>query len=121
MRVVYCAGPYRASNAWLIEQNIRHAEGWALEIWKAGAACLCPHSNTRYYQGAAPDHIWLDGDLEMLRRCDAVFMVPGWEKSAGSRAEYDEAIKLSIPVFGDFAVLCAWIQVNNEQDQTPSA
>lgn len=68
MRVVYIAGPFRAENAWEIEQNIRRAEEAALELWRAGAAVLCPHTNTRYFQGAAPDHVWLEGDLELLRR-----------------------------------------------------
>jgi len=33
MRVVYIAGPYRAPNAWEIEENIRRAERIALHIW----------------------------------------------------------------------------------------
>jgi hypothetical protein len=112
--VVYCAGPFRAKDHWGIWQNINHAATWSLEIWKQGAACLCPHCNTFPYQGVLPDHRWLDGDLEMLRRCDAVFMIPGWEKSEGAIAERNEAIKCHIPVFEDFGHLCAWIQVNKE-------
>ena len=43
--------------------------------------------------------MWLEGDLEMLRRCDAVLVVPGWEKSSGTRAEIAEANACGIPVF----------------------
>jgi len=99
MKLVYVAGPFRAPNSWEIEQNIRRAETLALEVWRAGFAALCPHCNTRFFQGAADDKIWLEGDLEMLRRCDAMILVPGWGKSSGTRAEITEAERLEIPVF----------------------
>lgn len=110
MRVVYVAGPYRAHDAWSIEQNVRVAERVALDIWLTGkAAALCPHAMTRFYQGAAPDKVWLDGDLEMLRRCDAVMMLPGWLESAGSQREFDEAASCRIPIFETLADLFAWL------------
>ncbi|OFV81968.1 MAG: hypothetical protein A2Y78_00085 [Acidobacteria bacterium RBG_13_68_16] len=99
MIVVYIAGPFRGPNSWEIESNIRRAETLALEVWRAGAAVLCPHTNTRYFQGAAPDEVWLDGDLEMLRRCDAVLLTADWQRSSGARAERAEAIRVGIPVY----------------------
>ena len=108
MIVVYIAGPYRGANAWAIEQNIRRAEELALAVWRAGMAALCPHTNTRFFQGAAEDHVWLDGDLELLTRCDAVLMVPGWERSQGAMAERARAIAGDIPVFEDLDVLREW-------------
>lgn len=98
MKVVYIAGPFRASNSWDMEQNIRKAETLALECWRAGFAALCPHTNTRFFQGAADDSVWLEGDLELLKRCDACLMVPGWEKSQGSCAEREFAIANNIVV-----------------------
>ncbi len=80
MKVIYVAGPFRGPNAWAIEQNIRRAEEIALVLWQTGkCAVICPHTNTRFYQGAADDQVWLDGDLELLRRSDAVCVVPGWK------------------------------------------
>lgn len=102
MKVVYIAGPFRAANQWEQEQNIRRAEGYAFEVWKAGAVALCPHMNTRYWQGALPDQVWLDGDLELLSRCDAIFLVPGWEKSQGTRAELAFAESRNIRVYTQF-------------------
>jgi len=32
MKVIYVAGPYRAANAWLVEQNVRNAEIAGYEI-----------------------------------------------------------------------------------------
>jgi len=98
MKVVYVAGPFRGKSSWDMEQNIRRAETLALEVWRAGFACICPHTNTRFYQGAAPDQVWLDGDLEMLRRCDAVLMTPDWGRSTGATAERNLAIDAGIRV-----------------------
>jgi len=109
MKIVYVAGPFRGSNSWEIEQNIRRAEALALEVWRMGAACICPHTNTRFFQGAADDAVWLDGDLEILRRCDAVLMTPDWDKSRGARAEHDEAVKCHVPVFLSLASLARWL------------
>lgn len=36
MRIIYVAGPFRGSNAWEIEQNIRRAEAVGLAVAKVG-------------------------------------------------------------------------------------
>lgn len=105
--VVYLAGPFRAMNAWEVERNVRAAETVALEVWRRGYACLCPHTNTRHFDGAADDAIWLAGDLAMLARCDVVLMLPGWEASQGATAEHGYAISRGIPVLYDVAELRA--------------
>lgn len=98
-KVVYIAGPFRGMNAWEIEQNVRRAEELALEAWKAGVVVICPHANTRFFQGAAPDNIWLEGDLEFVLRSNAVLTTPDWQRSAGARKEIDLANEMRIPVF----------------------
>ncbi len=90
-QVVYVAGPFRADSHWEIEGNIRRAEEYALLLWLEGYAVICPHANTRFYQDVAPDETWLDGDLEIVSRCDIIAMVLGWEKSSGSREELKKA------------------------------
>ena len=116
MRVVYIAGPYRARNAWEIEINIRAAEALALHVWSAGMVALCPHAMTRYYQGFLPDALWLAGDLELVSRCDAVFLIPGWERSQGAMAEARFATDKGIPTFTTLRELEAW---NGEPDTAP--
>lgn len=110
MRVVYIAGPYRGSNAWEVENNIRRAEALALEVWKLGAAALCPHTNTRFFQGAADDSVWLNGDLELLRRCDALLLTPDWKQSSGARAEVQFAIARDMYVFDTLEQLTVWLR-----------
>ena len=75
-----------------------------------GAAALCPHTNTRFFQNAAPDEVWLDGDLELLARCDAVLMTEDWERSSGARAEHEHATKRQMPVFYTLGAVKAWLE-----------
>jgi hypothetical protein len=98
MRLAYVAGPYRAPDEWGVLTNIRNAESVALELWKLGFAVICPHKNTALFGGAAPDDVWLKGDLEMIRRCDLLVLIPGWEASSGSREEKRKAEEWGIPV-----------------------
>ncbi len=109
MKVVYIAGPFRGPNAWEIEENIRRAERLALEVWRLGAAALCPHTNTRFFQGAAEDAVWLDGDIELLNRCDAVLLTPDWKLSSGARAEHDHAKGRGLPIFYFLVDLKTWL------------
>jgi nucleoside 2-deoxyribosyltransferase len=109
MKAVYVAGPFRGPNSWEIEENIRRAERLALEVWRMGAAALCPHTNTRFFQGAADDSVWLDGDLELLARCDAVVMTDDWERSTGAKAEERFAVERGIPVFYNLLALREWL------------
>lgn len=109
MKVVYIAGPFRGPNSWEIEENIRRAERLALDAWKLGAAVICPHTNTRFFQGAAPDNIWLDGDLAILGKCDAILMTPDWERSSGARAECAYAQDHKIPVLLTLEDLAFWL------------
>ena len=108
IKVVYVAGPFRGPNSWEIEQNIRRAETLALEVWRAGMAAVCPHSNTRFYQGAADDAVWPDGDLAILARCDAVLLTLDWKRSTGARAEVEYAKTLLLPVFEEIEGLKEW-------------
>ena len=115
LTLVYVAGPFRGPNAWIIAQRIRQAETIALEIWKAGAVAICPHANTAHYQGALPDKVWLEGDLEIVRRCDAMMMVPGWKLSTGARSELSLARELGKPVFMRIAALQRFLAYNKTQ------
>jgi hypothetical protein len=99
MKLIVVIGPFAAPNSWLIERNIRRAEALALAVWKAGAACVCPHTNTRFFFGAHDESVFLEGYREILRRSDAGILVPGWENSSGSLAEVEEARRAEIPVF----------------------
>jgi hypothetical protein len=114
MLVVYVAGPFRADNSWLIEQNIRRAEELSLKVWQNDMAAVCPHTNTRFFQGAADDDVWLKGDLEILERCDAVLLAPGWKDSRGTIAEVSRANDLKLPVFVSIERLLEWKEESDD-------
>jgi nucleoside 2-deoxyribosyltransferase len=109
MRVVYVAGPFRGPNHWEIHQNIRRAETLALAVWRAGAAAICPHTNTIHFQDAAPDHVWLEGDLAIVAKCDAIIMTDDWQRSTGARAEHEFAAARGIPIFYTIDGLKEWL------------
>lgn len=99
MKVIYVAGPYRARTEWGVTNNIRAAEEAALALWRMGWAVICPHKNTAYFGGAAPDDVWLKGDLAILEKCDAVYAMDGWLGSQGARDEILLAKEKRIPVY----------------------
>jgi hypothetical protein len=98
MKLAYVAGPYRATTIHQVVKNIRSAEEVALRYWLKGYAVICPHKNTALLDGAAPDEVWLNGDLEILSRCDVIIMAPGWENSRGACAELDFALDRGLEV-----------------------
>jgi hypothetical protein len=117
MKLVYVAGPYRAASEWLVTKNIRAAEAVALEVWGAGAACICPHKNTAYFGGAQDDAVWLTGDHEILRRCDAVICVDGWQESIGASAEIEIAKHIGMPVFEAIEDLKQWLRLPRPESE----
>lgn len=111
MKLVYIAGPYRdARGEWFVRQNIRAAEAAAVAIWAMGAVAMCPHKNTAGLGGACPDDVWLKGDIEILRRSDAIFMLYGWGGSRGASYEWDFAMANGIPVLESLEDLSSWLQ-----------
>lgn len=102
MRVIYIAGRYRADTEWGLIENIRHAEREALKLWKAGWAAICPHKNTAHFGGAFNDgqrhEMWLIGDLEILRRCDAIYMLSNYRQSEGALKELELAKELNLEI-----------------------
>ena len=99
MKIIYIAGPLRASTAWATEKNIRVAEDYGLIVANLGLVPLIPHSMYRFFSGAKNDRYWLAATVQLLQRCDAVLMLPHWNESEGSKAEFAEASRINLPVF----------------------
>lgn len=112
MKVVYVAGAFRGATQWEVQLNVRAAETAGLEVALAGAMPIVPHKNTEHFHGQLPDKFWLDGTMELMRRCDAVFVfrLRDESRSFGTREEVKEARKLGIPVFYDIDTLRAWLE-----------
>jgi hypothetical protein len=99
--LIYVAGPYSASSGEMdIDKNIAKAMAIAKELWMAGHTVICPHGNSAHLDNnAMTNDDWVTRDLNMVALCDAMVMVPGWEKSVGSCREYDFAEENKIPIY----------------------
>ena len=91
LKVIYIAGPFRASTHWGVVQNVRRAEVWGLEVAKAGHMPLIPHANTPHFHGLGSEDFWIEGTAELLRRCDGIIAIPWSKDSSGTRGELAEA------------------------------
>jgi hypothetical protein len=91
MVLVYVAGPFSSATRSGVEANIARAVDVAVEVAKLGAAPVCPHSNTAdpRFEHVQPYQFWIEATLAMLRPCDALITVEGWEKSSGARGEVE--------------------------------
>lgn len=101
MMIAYIAGPYRPKHRQTLIENIRAAEQVAMKYWRMGFAVICPHLNSAFMDGIMPDQHFLDADIEILKRCDVLILMKGWDKSTGSCFEAETAAKLKKIIIRD--------------------
>ncbi len=116
MKLVYVAGPYRAETREGVAQNVAAARHVGRLCVQKGWFPVLPTVNTAHFDhdfpGLADDQYWLDGTMEMMRRCDAVVLVDGWQYSSGAKAEIEEARKMGLKVYMSSHVLPELAKVN---------
>jgi len=102
-KLIYVAAPYRAKTREAVAQNVAAARHVGRIVMQLGMMPVMPTVNTAMldfdFPGETDDQFWIDGTMELMRRCDAVVMVDGWMFSEGATAEAAEARKLGIPVY----------------------
>lgn len=112
-QVVYLAGPFRPyvdeeGKRHGIAENVRTAGAYGIEVWARGYVALVPHTLTyldpkRQRQdggiaGVNPE-VFMDGELELIRRSDFVVMLPEWRHSRGATVEKRFAEEIGKPVY----------------------
>jgi hypothetical protein len=100
--IVYVAGPFTGATPWDVACNVRDAETWGLEVARAGGMPLIPHANTSLFSGQLTEAFWYQGTLELMRRCDGIFVferirIDG-QPSPGVAAEIAEARRIGMPL-----------------------
>ena len=109
-KLVYVAGPYSAPTRFETESNVHRAEALGVQVARAGAYPVIPHSNTRpYFEDLQGHDFWLAGTMQLMRRCDAVILLENWHQSSGAKAEVDEASAIGLPVFTNIDALKSWL------------
>ena len=98
MKVIYIAGAYRGETESEVQENIDCAKRAAIKLWKKGWAVICPHMNTAHMGGIMPEDTFIEAGIEMVKRCDAIFMLEGWTNSAGASKEWKAAVNHGIRV-----------------------
>lgn len=102
-RVVYVAGPYSSDPV----GNTRTACQVFHRLFDAGLAPIIPHLSLLLdFEQHRPWQDWMDLDLPIVERCEALLRIPG--ASAGADLEVQHAIKCGIPVFYQEADIIAW-------------
>lgn len=109
-KVIYVAGPFRGRTPWEVEQNVRRAEEISKVLWGLGVFNICPHTMGRFLDREVPDIVILEGTKEILRRCDAVFVLPNSAGSTGTQGEIAEANLLRMPVFYTIPEVVEYVQ-----------
>jgi len=103
MKLIYVAGKYTGKTYSEIEDNIRKSEVASLKLIRKGWAIFTPHKNTAHYEIYETEdltyHTWIKIDDEILRRCDAIFMMKDYVQSKGSLRELDLAKQLKLDIY----------------------
>lgn len=107
IHLVYIAGPFSAPTREGVEENIRRATEAGIEVARLGLFPVIPHANTGHpeFERVQNYEFWCEGTMMLLEKCHAILMLPGWEKSRGSRAELRFAQFRRMPIYLSLDVL----------------
>jgi hypothetical protein len=104
MKMLYIAGKYRSNSIDGVKEKIRVARQYAEKYWKLGYAVICPHTNSGTMEYDVPEQLLMQGDLEFIKRCDVIVMLPGWTESAGSIAEHELALQCKLKIIYEYTL-----------------
>jgi hypothetical protein len=109
---IYVAGPYCPNGCSPHEairkaqENVNTAIDVGIALMDMGHIVFIPHLSHYIHQRMTTDwgkDFWYKFDLEWLRCCDAIFMLPGWETSTGAKLELLKAKEWSLNILYNLA------------------
>lgn len=108
--VIYLSGPITGGDR---EQNFAQAAAIHRHLMQRGFAVINPMLTMKLPWAWEVEHMhWIEADLPIIERVDAVFRLPG--QSVGADLEEAHANKCGVPVFRTVGDLLAW-QTEREQ------
>lgn len=105
MKVVYISGPFSGRTQEEIDAHVESAQEMAKQILLAGHVPIVAHRISANWTtderfAAFTRYSWLDKlCLPILKKSDAILMLPEWERSVGAVIEERCAIENEIPIF----------------------
>lgn len=97
-KLLYVAGAYSGNTT----ENIKKAEAISINLIRNGFYCITPHKNTSGYEKYEDENItyktWIEMDLDILSRCDAIYVMQNSHNSNGVKKEIEHAKQLNIPI-----------------------
>ena len=110
--LIYVAGAYAGD----VSANIIKAERVSIALIRNGWHVFTPHKNTAGYENYddIPKSTWLEEDLNILARCDALYVMDNWRTSPGTKGEIAAAQELGLLIIWEDDLLpdCAQMNVN---------
>jgi len=119
MKLVYVAGPYtnpdpiENTHKALVEADTMY------ELSEHELVPVVPHLTAFWHLVRPHDYAhWLEYDLKVLSRCDAILRLPG--ESSGADGEVEFAEMNGIPVFHHRSEVFLWLRKEQERDALPA-
>lgn len=100
-KLIYIARPYSGD----MEGNIKRAEEVSIQLIREGYHVITPHKNTAGYEKYENDKItyetWMALSLNILSRCDAIYVMNGSTQSNGVQREMEFAKLRNIEILNE--------------------
>lgn len=97
-KIIDIVGPYTGETLAVQGLNIERARTAAKFVWRNGGIAICPHLNTIRFDELNSYKHFLHGYCEILTRCDAIWLLSGWENSPGAQLKHHLAAQLDLTI-----------------------
>jgi len=113
IKLIYVAAPYTSSDPNEKKMNVEVARFIGYKLAKAGFYPVMPTVNTNGFCEANNEEFWYAATLELMTRCNAVYVCDGSHNSKGVAGECFEAEQLNMPLFHSIEQLIEWFKHND--------
>lgn len=105
-KVIYLAGPLTDKDPEVQKRNVDTAVKAAADLGIQGHVVVSPHEMGAAYPESLTYGQWIEHGLEVLQKCDAIALLPGYLGSRGTMVELACAEEIGNEVFHVFFTDC---------------